>query len=687
MRKRLFLAFISICLSISAQAQNNEKTQLDLMPWPKEIETGSEHYKIDPTFTVNLPSTANRDSKIYQAATRFLRYMTDKTGVFLEEGFPRTESEVNQFAVLISFDAEAEVKMGIDESYDLKISDKGVVIQAQTDVGAMHALSTLLQLVEVVDGNYGFPEVSIHDEPRFVWRGLMMDVSRHFMPVDVVKRHLDAMAFVKLNVFHWHLSDDQGFRLESRSLPKLQELASDGLYYTHDQVKDIVEYATNRGIRVVPEIDVPGHATAFLTAYPELASKKSEEYSIERNAGIFHPTLDPTNEKTYEILDILFQEMAPLFPGKYFHIGGDENEGKHWDENESIQAFMKKHKLKDNHELQTYFNIKLEKILAKYGKSLMGWEEIMTDQMPTTALIHSWKGVNEGLEPGASLVKAAKNGYQTILSNGYYIDLLLSVKDHYLVDPMPNADLTDEEKSRILGGEATMWSELVTPLTIDSRVWPRTAAIAERFWSPSDVKDLDKMFQRLDQIELTLELIGMRHLQVKAYLLRNISNYQDTHALKELTEISEPFKIYSRNAGGTQYQTYSPFTLFADACTADAKAARTFSKNVDRYLMNKEDSNKRVLVEDLSRWSTIYQRLTAIADHAPLTKSILPYAKRVEEISNLCLKGLNSGQFTKDQVERLNQLLETKEDPAMNLDVELAISKDLMRLADFLASN
>jgi hexosaminidase len=259
--------------------------------------------------------------------------------------------------------------------------------------------------------------------------------------------------------------------------------------------------------------------------------------------------------------------------------------------------------------LQTYFNIRLEKILKKYDKKLMGWEEIMTPNMPKTALIHSWRGVNEGMEPGESLIKAVKNGYQTILSNGYYIDLMLSVDDHYQVAPMPEQELTKEEQARILGGEATMWSELVTPLTIDTRVWPRTAAIAERFWSARDVKNLDDMHRRLNATSQKLEGLGIRHIQVRNYLLRNIANYNDTDALRDLMQISEPLKIYTRNSGGTQYQVYSPFTLFADVCTPDAIDAKPFEEAVDAYVASPDEPNSLELKEYLKKWSTIYDRL------------------------------------------------------------------------------
>ncbi|MCP4882319.1 MAG: family 20 glycosylhydrolase [Flavobacteriales bacterium] len=658
------------------------------MPWPQQMKANESDFKITEEFIVFIHGEENEYGRISKAAVRFIRYMTDKTGVFVINGFPNPKGiDASAASLHIYFDNEVEVAMGIDESYNLQVTDNVIEIRAKTDVGAMHGLSSLLQLIEIKNGSYAFAGVEINDEPRFVWRGLMMDVARHFMPIDVVKRNIDAMALVKLNVFHWHLSDDQGFRVETKTLPELYQKASDGLYYTKSDVKEIVKYANDRGIRVVPEFDVPGHGTAFLTAFPELGSKKDMEYSVERNSGIFDPTLDPTNEKTYEFLDALFKEVAPLFNDVYFHIGGDENEGKHWDENIDIQQFMKENELKDNHELQTYFNIRLEKILAKYGKSLMGWEEIMTANMPKTALIHSWRGVNEGMQPGESLVKAVKNGYQTILSNGYYIDLLLSVEDHYLVDPMPDVELTEVEAKRILGGEATMWAELVTPLTVDSRIWPRTAAIAERFWSAQEVRDIDHMYDRLSTISQFLELMGIQHLKSKEYILRNIANYQDTHGLRSLTYISEPFKIYSRNAGGTEYKTYSPFTLFADACTADAKSVRDFRQLVDNYIKNPNESLKKELDDHLKTWEGISDQLKIIEPDAPLVSRLIPYAERVGEIAAIIAKVLNSNVISSEELKQLKSLVEKKEDPTVNLDVELAVANDIMRLAEYLAKN
>lgn len=685
MKYTFFLLFFITLGAVLAQEKKNTDSQFELMPWPQEVSENNSDFVIEENFSIYVHNKNSTSSRIFKAGTRFIRYMTNSSGTFLAAGFPNPKGiDPSQASLNIYFKEDAIVDMNMDESYRLHVDEKGIEIHANTDIGAMHGLSTLLQLMTVTNGHYVFKGADVRDEPRFTWRGLMMDVARHFMPVEVVKRNLDAMALVKLNVFHWHLSDDQGFRVETKTLPELYQLASDGQYYTQDQIRDIVKYADERGIRVVPEFDVPGHATAFLTAYPSLGSKAGIKYSLERNAGVFDPTLDPTNEKTYEFLDKLFKEVTPLFPDVYFHIGGDENAGRHWNENSQIQAFMKEHQLANNHELQTYFNIRLEKILRKYGKILMGWEEIMTPDMPKTALIHSWRGVNEGMEPGESLVAAVKNGYQTILSNGYYIDLMLSVKEHYLTDPVPDKPLTQEERKRILGGEATMWSELVTPRTVDSRIWPRTAAIAERFWSAGKVRDLDSMYERLERISQLLELSGIRHIQEKEYILRNISNYQDTGALNRLSEVSEPYKIYSRNAGGKQYQSYSPFTLFADACTPDAITVRPFEKAVAQFTTNKDPDARNTILEYLKNWSVIDQDLAKIEPQAPLISRIRPYAKRVSAISYLMEKGMQKGHLSKEEVQELREWMKKKEDPEVNLDVELAVSEAIFELAGYL---
>ena len=547
----------------------------------------------------------------------------------------------------------------------------------------MHALETLLQLLTIDSNQFAFPIVKIEDNPRFTWRGLMIDSARHFQPIDVIKRNLDAMAAVKLNVFHWHLTDDQGWRIEIKSLPQLTELASDGEFYTQEDIKQIVSYANNRGIMVIPEIDVPGHATAILTAIPEIGSAYNlngeiKKYNLERNAGIFNPTLDPSNPKTYSYLEKIFNEVCDLFPGEYFHIGGDENEGKDWDANPKIQAFKKQNNLLTNHDLQTYFNMKLLKIINKKGKTVMGWEEIMTPSMSTDAIIHSWRGSNEGLPSGQSLIKAAKSGYKTVLSNGFYIDLMLSIKEHYSVEILDEkSNLTEVEKNRILGGEATMWGELVTPTTIDSRIWPRTIAIAERLWSESSLKDIDFLRQRLPSVSFRLEELGITHLKNKSVLLRNICNNQNTSSVETLSNVCEPLKNYLRNMGGTEYQSYSPLTLFADLCTADATDAILFESLTNNYLKNSSIENKECLITLLDKWIYNDDELIKSSLKAPLIIPLLPISKNLKKVSIELKKVLSKNStITKEQVnDYLNEL-----DSKKYADVELAISNSMKKL-------
>src|SRR6266576_1357931 len=273
------------------------------------------------------------------------------------------------------------LELGEDESYSLEVSNAGAKLDAPTTLGALHGLQTFLQLVATSADGFAVPALSIQDKPRFPWRGLLIDVGRHFIPLDVLKRNLDGMAAVKLNVLHWHLSENQGFRVESKKFPKLHEMGSDGLYYTQGEVRDVIAYAGDRGIRVTPEFDMPGHSTAWFVGYPDLASAPGP-YGVERKWGVFDPAMDPTKEHTYHFLGEFIGEMAKLFPDQCFHIGGDEVNGKQWDANPQIQAFMRAHGMKTNQDLQAYFNKRVQEIVSKHGKTMIGWDEILRPELP-----------------------------------------------------------------------------------------------------------------------------------------------------------------------------------------------------------------------------------------------------------------------------------------------------------------
>ncbi|WP_136480335.1 beta-N-acetylhexosaminidase [Cognatitamlana onchidii] len=667
----LAISFFTLCLKLCI-AQSILTESYNLMPWPQDISENTAKFIINSDVTISLSS--DDSDRVRNAAVIFLRRLSNRTGVFLNEGFPLKERKGN---IQIIYKTHAPLNIKTDESYTLTVNDSLVQINANTDIGALRGLQTLLQLITNSETEYYFPGVNITDSPRFVWRGLMIDVSRHFHPVHVIKRNLDAMASVKMNVFHWHLTDDQGFRIESKVYPKLQSKASDGLFYTQEQIKEVVAYANLLGIRVIPEIDVPGHASAILSAYPELGSLPDYNYSIERFAGVFHPTLDPTNELTYEFLENLFTEITPLFPDDYFHIGGDENEGKHWTENKAIEQFKTEHNLKTNHDLQTYFNIRLEKTLNKLGKKLMGWDEIMTPGMPTSAVIHSWRGENEGLPNGGSLIKAAKSGYQTVLSNGFYIDRMLSVDHHYSIEPIGDIALTPEERERVLGGEATMWSELVTPLTIDSRIWPRTAAIAERFWSAKEIRDLEHMQKRLAVISYQLEEQGITHIKNRAVILRSMTNNQDISALQELSNICEPLKVYSRNKDGIEYKTFSPFNLFADACIVDAKDALSFNKAVIAFQKEDTKSAQQAVLHFLKQWQVNYSNFSKLTLN-PKISALEPLSKHLSKTSGLLLKCFEAQKVSTHDLDDLNTSLEVLKQEFMDTEVVIVAPLEIL---------
>jgi len=418
--------FASVLTSQSVVVAEETPPALYLMPVPAQIELGTGFYTIDEDFSVHLGGDGVTP-RLRRGVQRALRRLSDRSALFFEPSTFLELEDREDAAMTVTAERAGGLAVGGDESYRLAITEEGVRLQAATDIGALRGLETFLQLLTLDERGVTVPETSIFDEPRFPWRGLMIDSSRHFMPVEVIKRNLDGMAAVKLNVLHWHLVDDQGFRVECLALPKLHELGSDGLYYTRAQIREVIDYAADRGIRVVPEFDLPGHGTAWLTAYPELASAPGP-YEIERGWGIFDPTINPTIEETYVFLDAFFAEMAELFDDDFIHIGGDENNGKHWLANPEITAFMEAHGYAEPLALQRYFNERVLEILTKYGKRMVGWDEIF----------------QEGL------------GYPGILSNGYYIDLIHPTDHHYLNDPLPDdSDLSAEEAARILGGEAT----------------------------------------------------------------------------------------------------------------------------------------------------------------------------------------------------------------------------------------
>src|ERR1700681_4124788 len=611
---------------------------LNLMPVPANVQMGSGSLKIDEGFTVAL--TGHTDARLMGAAERFVGRLAKQTGLLM--AMRPVNGTKATLVVHVDHDSKHVQELGEDEFYLLEVNSNGASITASNDLGALHGLQTFLQLVSVSPDGFVAPAVTIKDTPRFPWRGLMIDAARHFIPLEVLRRNIDGMEAVKMNVFHWHLSENQGFRVESRKFPKLHEMGSNGLYYTQDEIRGLIAYARERGIRVVPEFDLPGHSTAWFIGHPELASGPGP-FTIERKWGVFDPAFDPTNDKVYKFLDEFIGEMAKLFPDHFFHVGGDEVNGKQWDANPKIQEFIRAHDLKSNAGLQLYFNKKLQGIVSKHGKSMVGWDEVLDPALPKDIVIQSWRGQ-------ASLAEAAKQGYRGILSNGYYLDLGWSAARHYAVDPMGGAaaNLSAEEKQHILGGEACMWSEYGNAKNIDSRIWPRNAAIAERLWSPQEVRDPGWMYARMHVLSAQLEWLGLTHENYSARMLRRIAgpaSSEEFRALRTLADVVEPVKDYAREetaAGPATSET--PLNPVVDAIPLESRVAREFSEMVDKYIAASchEATMAAQLRAQLILWRDNDAKLQPLMQRSFLVKEVAGTSQDLAAVASVGLATLDA---------------------------------------------
>ena len=621
-----------------ANAQSN--LPLNIMPLPAKAERGDGSLKIDANF--HLAFVGYREQRLERAGQRFLHQVRRQTGIVLLPAGANTGA--GALEVKTDHESKAIQELGEDESYTLDVTPGGAKLHAANPLGVFHGLQTFLQLIAISPDGFSVPAVHIEDRPRFPWRGLMIDSGRHFIPMEVIKRNLDGMEAVKMNVFHWHLSDNQGFRTESRKFPKLHEQGSDGLYYTQEEIRDVVEYARDRGIRVVPEFDMPGHSTAWFVGHPELASG-SGPYQVERKWGVFDPAMDPTDEKTYKFLNEFIGEMARLFPDQFFHIGGDEVNGKEWDANPKIQAFKKSHKIKDNAGLQAYFSGRVQDLVAKHKKTPVGWDEVLVPGVPKTIVIQSWRGVD-------ALAAAAKDGYRGILSNGYYLDLGWSAARHYAMDPLggPAAALTPEQKQLILGGESCIWSEYVNAENIDSRIWPRNAAVAERLWSPDGTSDVASMYQRMETESARLEWLGLTHLSYQRVMLQRIAGSwspAEFDALRALAQALEHEKDYAREASASAPPTsVTPLNRLVDAVYPESDVARRFSQATDLFVGSScLDRVKEAEIRmHLAEWMTVDERLQALAQRSLLVNEAAPASSALSQAAKIALGALDAIQ-------------------------------------------
>jgi hexosaminidase len=771
--------------------------KISLMPYPQQLSKQSGTHHLSKNQVVFIKGMSEKRQQYLRESFRHL-FNTLAGGIETTSTDLRENASIN---ILVSSRHSLPPfnypTLEDDASYELTITSSVITIQANTEFGALHGFSTLSQLIGTSSDLSKIPNLIIKDQPRFKWRGLLIDSVRHFIPVATIKRQLDGMVSAKLNVFHWHLTDDQGWRIESKAYPKLHQQASDNQFYTQQEIKSVVEYAAIRGIRVVPEFDVPGHASAIAVAYPELMSQ-IKQYQMEDGWGVFEPLLDPSNQGVYIFINDIIAELTELFPDSYLHIGGDEVNPKQWEDNTKIRNFMRDNSLQNSHELHAYFNEKVQKILTKHQRKMMGWDEIFQPNLPADIVVQSWRGLE-------SLANITSENYQGLLSTGFYLDQPQSSAYHYRNEPLtlnhqPQVNITkktishhwhltiprlkgssvkgeltllmnnnqlnqgfiklnnnhhkainiiehkfnniehkfnNKEQSiiftldtwmgplraelnladakaltgrvfignafypvngfknndikpikivqqapfsakqadNILGGEAALWSEMVTEKNIDLRTWPRLFVVAERLWSNKDLVDIDNMYKRLEIISTySSTIIGLNHKKQQAIgfyeLLRSdsenievissvpvsfipVDKSDDINALLLLAEAIEPAHYYTRHHLKFQQNAYhqnESLDLFVDYLPAESLMAIKIKRLLKAYL-NGDKNALQALNNIYLNWKNNLLNVRKMQVKHPKLEQLTPIINDLETLITTHLAIM-------DRCERHNEFIE-----------------------------
>ena len=529
--KTLFLlcATAALCLFASCESPTKQMPYnqgINVIPKPLSLVQNEGSFKVTKStkFYASTPEAKT-------IATFFASKIESSTGYDLAI----SEEEVSSNAIALLIDNSLEVN---DEGYTLDATDKLVSIKAKTAKGLFYGMQTLMQLLPaeiesttVVNGiAWTLPCVTIKDEPRFAYRGIMLDPCRHFIPVENIKKQLDVLALFKINQFHWHLTEDQGWRIEIKKYPKLTEIGSkrvDGEgteysgFYTQEQIKEVVAYASERFINVIPEIELPGHALAAISAYPEL-SCKGDSLSPRIIWGVEEDVYCAGKEETFKFLEDVISEVVTLFPGEYFHIGGDECPKVRWEKCPLCQKRMRENKLKNEHELQSYFVQRIEKVLASHGKKMIGWDEILEGGLAPSATVMSWRGEDGG-------IAAASMDHDVIMtpgSNGMYLDHYQGdskiepvaiggytlLEKTYSYNPVPDTLVGLGKSNFVKGVQGNIWSEyMYTTDLMEYRIYPRILAVAEIGWTPLEGKDYKDFERRIDNALVRLDSHGINY--------------------------------------------------------------------------------------------------------------------------------------------------------------------------------
>ena len=530
----------------SAQEKGNN---INIIPKPKSIVVNEGTFNLNPLTKIYYKNEAK------QIAEYLNQIISPSTGFDLI--MKVWDNKVEDNSIIISL-SNSLTNFG-KEGYTLAVNSNNVLLEASELNGLFYGVQTLRQLlpveietkVKVDNVEWKIPCVVILDEPEFVWRGLNLDCCRHFMTKEFVKRYIDLLAYHKFNTLHWHLTEDQAWRIEIKKYPELTKKGAfrtydDGSvyggFYTQEDIKEVVAYAQSRFINVVPEIEMPGHSTAAISCYPEI-SCTGGPFEVGTFWGIYYDIYCAGNEKTFQFLENVISEVVDLFPGKYIHIGGDEAPKNRWKECPKCQQRINDENLKDEHELQSYFVKRMEKFINSKGKQIVGWDEILEGGLAPEATVQSWRGVKGAID-------AAKQGHDVIVSptSHCYFDYPVDVTDMqkvYLFDPIP-AELTDDERKHVLGSEGNMWTEYAPQELIDDRLFPRMIALSEVVWTYPAERDYESFRQRVQKHYDRLDVLGVTYgLETKPFEIEKIYNEKTNAFDLSISQIQKDINLYA----------------------------------------------------------------------------------------------------------------------------------------------
>ncbi|CAM3508599.1 beta-N-acetylhexosaminidase [Parendozoicomonas haliclonae] len=578
----------------------------NLLPVPNSMEQSEGEFILpyNSHYTIHGPY---RRERLEQAVQRFTDVLDKSSRTESAYDFQQTNaSQSSNLSIQVEQYTDFYPSVDDDESYNLIIDEQGIQITATTDWGALRALTSLNQLIVQKGDHCVLPCVTIKDQPVLKWRGLLLDISRHFMPHKLVLQLLDTMAMVKLNVLHLHLTDDQGFRVESKRYPRLQSVDTRQEYYTQQQVRTLVDYAADRGIRVVPEVNLPGHCAIIQLAYPELSLKNFQPKTPNDFLGDFSPPLDITKADTYTFIENLTAEITALFPDRYYHLGGDEVPEQPWLTDPSTRIYMKELGFKTGCDLQAEFTRQYAEIVQSYGKTPIVWEEAINDRLPEGVIIQPW-------EKGHYRVDTTKH---PIINNWrYYLDFKRPAWSYYRQSPFAlEVNKRQVSPKDLLGAELSVWTESTLPETLMRTVWPQGMAIAELFWSGPSLTSrtaIADLYRRMDHNHHLMENCGLLSRQALHKDLSKLAG-NNSAPLEKLADVIEPagyhflrqrYKIPSLLLPRLFPRSFheSDGRLFLEQLPPESRTGYLFKRNIERYL-NGEKELFISLQQDLQQW-------------------------------------------------------------------------------------